>query len=95
MYCNNYICEKKLKIIINSRIFINIISKIILHELQITDQLKKNSYGLIAANKSKIFKQKIVDKETKLLLMWIQQYNKHIIFNIIDMANHQIVLGIL
>ena len=94
MCCNNYIYRKKLKIIINSKAFINIISKTVLYELKITNQLKKFFYGFIAIDELKIFKQKTMDKEIKLLLMQIQQYNKHIIFNIIDMVNHQIVLKI-
>ena len=40
----------------NLGIFINIISKIILHELQIIDQLKKNFYGFITTNGLKIFR---------------------------------------
>ena len=36
-----------------------------------------------------------MDREIRLLLVQIQQHNKHNIFDIIDMANHQIVLGIL
>ena len=95
MYCNNYIYRKRLKIIINSGIFINIINKITFCELQIIDQLKKNLYGLITTDGSKIFRQKTINKEIKPLPMQIQQHNKHIIFDIIDMANYQIVLEIL
>ena len=69
MCCNGYICKKRFRIIIDSRAFINIISKTIFCELQITDQLKKIFYGFITADESKIFKQKIMDKEIKLLLI--------------------------
>ena len=95
MCCNGYICEKKFRIIIDSKAFINIISKIIFCELQITDQPKKNFYGFITTNESKILKQKTINKKTKLLPMQIQQHNKHIIFDIINITNHQIILKIL
>ena len=94
MYCNNYICGKKFKIIINLGAFINIINKTIFCKLQITDQLKKNFYGFIAVDRLKIFRQKIINKEIKLLSVRIQQNNKYIIFDIVDMVNHQIVLKI-
>ena len=69
MYCNNYICGKKLRFIIDLRVSINIISKTAFRELKITDQPKENLYELIAADGLKIFRQKTVDKKIKLLLV--------------------------
>ncbi len=54
-----------------------------------------NAYNLVVINKKLLFnKNRKINKETKLLLIAIQQYYKKLIFNIVKIAIYNIVLEI-
>ena len=72
LYCDSYICEKRLKFVIDSKASINVISKTAFRELEITDQPKINFYGLIAVDGSRISRQNTVNKKIRPLKVRIQ-----------------------
>ncbi len=78
---------------INSSAISNFIIKAFVKRKEYSTQKKSNAYNLIIVNENLLFnKNEKMNKETKLLLIAIQQHYEKLIFNIMKIIIYNIVL---
>ena len=71
----------------------NFITRALVERKKYFIRKKLDAYNLVIVNKNSLFDEnEKVNKETKLLLIAIQQYYEKLIFDIVKIITHNIVL---
>ena len=78
---------------INSNAIDNFITRALVERKKYFTRKKLDAYNLIIVDKNSLFNEnERVNKETKLLLIAIQQHYEKLIFNIVEIIIYDIVL---
>ena len=83
----------RLTTMIDSNAIDNFMARALVKRKEYSTRRKSNAYNLVIVNENSLLvENERVNKETKLLLIAIQQHHEKLIFDIVEMITYDIVL---